>query len=68
MRDPLQRGFMKGGYFAWPVRSYNCKDCGVEVETTNGGGCRCAACSKEHLKEVRKLWKRKQRGRSKKKS
>jgi DNA-directed RNA polymerase subunit RPC12/RpoP len=60
-RPPIEKGFMRGGWFAWPDKPYNCVDCGTEVHTTNSGGSRCAKCGKDHLREVRKLWKQAQR-------
>ena len=69
-RDPLESGFMRSGFFAWPATRFKCPgyvrydrktgaghqvDCGVEFESYTGTVQRCQSCRKAHRKEW--FWK-----------
>lgn len=56
--ESLPKGFMKGGFFKWPLNRFVCKDCKIEFESVTGKADRCGKCRKifvkEYLKEYRK--------------
>jgi hypothetical protein len=56
--NPLPRGFMKSGFFAWPERKYTCIDCGAAIVSTSGNKQRCSACRKLHLREYHRRYKK----------
>ena len=42
---PLEPGFMRNGFFAWPERDFKCIDCGADFKSASVAQ-RCAACRK----------------------
>ena len=69
-REPLPKGFMREGKFAWPMREYTCigytargiqTQCGVKLESTSGNRKRCRDCQKEHEREWHRLYSLKRR-------
>lgn len=53
---PVEPGFMRNGFFAWPVRKFKCKTCGVIFESSNGNVHRCQECRPKHEKALQRRW------------
>lgn len=58
--EPIQPGFMRNGFFAWPARLAECFDCKVHFRTTTHAD-RCQICRPKHKKKWRKEYDRKRR-------
>lgn len=58
---PVELGFMRNGFFAWPNRKYKCKSCNVIFESNNGNVHRCQECRKSHKKQLQRDWHKKNR-------
>lgn len=57
--SPIEPGFMRNGFFAWPLRKYKCKSCDVIFLSSNGNVHRCQECRPKHEKELQKKWHKK---------
>lgn len=54
LSDPLERGFMRSGFFAWPARGKKCVQCGAVFNAYTGNVLRCFQCRPVYRKQWRK--------------
>ena len=52
IREPYGAGFMKGGFFAWPIRDFICDMCKEEFQSHAAKPFYCEPCRKINRRRI----------------